>query len=111
MRIFSGWSDGPIARVRGTVATDHCFRVFLHLHGGLGWGRDARFDMRIAPWQKYVTVSCPGHRVPSRYLEHLFWFSAVDSAVKDGIGATDHCFRVFLTSMRVLGRIEMLSLT
>ena len=55
-RIYSGWSDGQIARVRGTVATDHCFRAFLHLHGGLGWDRDARFDIKKL-LLRLVTVS------------------------------------------------------
>ena len=30
-------------------AHTYSFRAFLHLHGSLGWKRDACFDTRIAP--------------------------------------------------------------
>ncbi len=42
----------------GIEATDHRFRASLHLNGGLGWDRDARFYIKNAPRRQTVTVSC-----------------------------------------------------
>ena len=76
----------------GIVAAGRCFRAFLHLHGGLGWGRDALFDMRISPWQKSVTCSCPGHHRTRVFTgDH-----ERGRARMRGIMAAGHCFRAFL---------------
>ena len=106
-RIYSGWPGGPSARVCGIVAADHCFRAFLHLHGDLGWGRDALFDMRISPWQKNVTFSCPGHHRTRVFTGDPERGARVCAALWPLIIAVEP----FYTSMGVLGGVEKLLLT
>ena len=70
--------------MRGMVAADSCFRAFLYLHGDLGWGREALFNMRISPGPTFVTVSCPGQLIMVNFIRIV--------SRPDHIHAR-HCFR------------------